>query len=695
MIRLAYVLLLACAQLAVQAQDVQAQDPPEHPLAGTWKWQSTNPDGSVSHGFRWYWTDAVVGVHRIGHVTLDAETLKPTLGWSVFESTRKDGIGDRLWVDSQGRLGQATAKYKDQSSQVTFLGSSASGPVSGILETTWNEAKDTFREEARELVGFGPASRDTWPILEAHRIDYNPMEKGEMVSLGDERAILDPRFEDLHGKWESVDKEGHVNLSINFFPWDLGTSLIERFVFFDKDENPGGAGYNITRKDPVSGQWVIYSIGANGFSQIGGWDFIDGATTGQRQRENRLVRSFLSENEIHAWWQGKENGQYVDRGTGYILKRKKRDSSNSDSTEKAKKRSFYQRSQDANRFKGFIKIDFKVVEEKNIDSYLAAEKDWKSLHEQIMREGGLLHWHLAEIVGAKPGEPNYATVQVYASMEDLQNGSVWDRLDYSDVGGRQSLRDRTWPFVKSAGSDTYQAIDQYWAPDSGDLEIDRINMGYMTVKDGKAQAYVNAERTMAKPFWNVVSKLDPSFGGWAVHRLVESSRDQINHHYAAVHFKERASLPDRKTWQSNFQTASEMLNKPAVDWDSLRTMQGGPKFQIILKADSALHPVRQEWEKLKGSWKASNEDGSYRIKRVSYGTEQLELYDVEGKLTDTFIVPMRVEVRGGLNHFYAYHPNGTYHSIYKIENGKWYEQRRGIWRDGNGRPDAFIVYDRL
>ena len=114
-----------------------------------------------------------------------------------------------------------------------------------------------------------------------------------------------------------------------------------------------------------------------------------------------------------------------------------------------------------------------------------------------------------------------------------------------------------------------------------------------------------------------------------------------------------------------------------------------------MRTDRNLHPVRMEWNKLKGAWKHTYEDGSYRIKRISWGTEQLEHYDAKGSLTGKGVVPMRIEVKGGLNHFYAFHPNGTYHSIYKIHDGKWYEQFRGIWREGNATPDAFLVYERL
>jgi len=56
---------------------------------------------------------------------------------------------------------------------------------------------------------------------------------------------------------------------------------------------------------------------------------------------------------------------------------------------------------------------------------------------------------------------------------------------------------------------------------------------------------------------------------------------------------------------------------------------------------------------------------------------------------------MKVEVKNGLTHFYSYHANGTYHSIYKVAENKWYEQRRGVWYNGNGEPNQFIVYDKI
>jgi hypothetical protein len=180
-----------------------------------------------------------------------------------------------------------------------------------------------------------------------------------------------------------------------------------------------------------------------------------------------------------------------------------------------------------------------------------------------------------------------------------------------------------------------------------------------------------------------------------MHRLVESSRAGVNHDYITLHFKTKKRLPDQETWQSNTQLAMGMLNKPQVDWNRLREMQGGPQYEIVLKANPEFHPVKNEWKKLVGNWKHTHENGNYRIKRITPHTEQLEMYKADGTLIGKGIFPMKIEVKGGLNHFYSFKPSRTYHSIYKVADGKWYEQMRGIWRDANGKPDTFLVYEKL
>jgi hypothetical protein len=38
---------------------------------------------------------------------------------------------------------------------------------------------------------------------------------------------------------------------------------------------------------------------------------------------------------------------------------------------------------------------------------------------------------------------------------------------------------------------------------------------------------------------------------------------------------------------------------------------------------------------------------------------------------------------------------GSYTSIYKVHEGKWYEQLRGIFANSEQPPNAFLIYDRI
>ena len=57
---------------------------------------------------------------------------------------------------------------------------------------------------------------------------------------------------------------------------------------------------------------------------------------------------------------------------------------------------------------------------------------------------------------------------------------------------------------------------------------------------------------------------------------------------------------------------------------------------------------------------------------------------------------MKLDRHNGLNFFTVrIGTPGEYTSIYKVYNGKWYEQLRGIFAEGNGAPDAFLIYERV
>jgi hypothetical protein len=65
-----------------------------------------------------------------------------------------------------------------------------------------------------------------------------------------------------------------------------------------------------------------------------------------------------------------------------------------------------------------------------------------------------------------------------------------------------------------------------------------------------------------------------------------------------------------------------------------------------------------------------------------------------GELIQSGKTPMSIEIKNGVKFFSAHWENGTYTSIFKIHNDKWYEQTKNILSSNSGKPDDFFVYER-
>ena len=114
-----------------------------------------------------------------------------------------------------------------------------------------------------------------------------------------------------------------------------------------------------------------------------------------------------------------------------------------------------------------------------------------------------------------------------------------------------------------------------------------------------------------------------------------------------------------------------------------------------------------EWKNLVGVWKAPQGQG-FRIKRITKGQEVYESYDAQGKLLHKSQLKMQLERHYGINFFRVSNrvtlfpkEQGGKASLasftfpYKVHQGKWYEQKFGIFAGSKGSPSEFYVYERV
>ncbi len=357
---------------------------------------------------------------------------------------------------------------------------------------------------------------------------------------------------------------------------------------------------------------------------------------------------------------------------------------------------FADREKSASRPYTYLVFGYMSVPEGKDEEYLAIESEWREIHNLRCQAGQQSFWGLMKLNSSANSKYQYVTIQGYNSLDDSVRPINWWRLQQlkGEEIDHEDLMERTKKARELLYSETYQTIGHQGFTDG---TADRLNIGHFRSADGRESEYVDAEIEIAGPTFQKAIDADPAFHMWALNRLVSTTKKSRNHNYQIIHVIDTSKQPktdeERKSIQDKRRAIfSDDTNN--TDWDSLRTHVGGGRMTLILKSSGEANPENAEWQKLQGTWKHVREDGSYRIKKISMGLEVLEGYEADGSLKFKYEVPMRIEVRQGINHFYVYHPKGTYHSVYKVHDGKWYEQGRGIFRNTKSAPDKFLIYEK-
>jgi hypothetical protein len=352
----------------------------------------------------------------------------------------------------------------------------------------------------------------------------------------------------------------------------------------------------------------------------------------------------------------------------------------------------------AKRPYNFIQLGYMSVPEGGEDEYLAVEAEWMKIHEARCRRGNLLFWGLLKVGNPKGMGCQYVTIQGFNSFDDSRRPLRWWAIR-RELGGEldeKALMQRTMAARKMLYTETYEIVDFEGAATP---EIDVARFGYFQPIEGREEEYVDAEKELAAPYFRRVMEINPALKMWGLTRLVNTTASARSHQYRIFHLLDSTKMPSTDEEKAQLDQKTQALQDDSSDntkWNELRKGVSGGQLKWVMKTSAEINPVNAEWEKLKGAWKCVRSDGSYRIKRIEPYQETLEVYDASGELKNTNVIPMRIEIKDGVNHFYTFYPQGTYHSVYKVHDGQWYEQGRGIFRaTSKNAPDNFLIYDRI
>jgi hypothetical protein len=363
--------------------------------------------------------------------------------------------------------------------------------------------------------------------------------------------------------------------------------------------------------------------------------------------------------------------------------------------------SFVQRMKLAQKPFSFLAVDYMDVTDGKEKLYLEVEAAWQKIHEKMASDGKILSWGIAK---ARKNKFNYE----YVTWKLLRSRGALDSLyDMDAIKQRMGedefdeLMAKTTESRKIVGSELMELEDYTLLPLSGSgQKVDPKNllfhMDYMIPAEGQEQEYAEMEKKIFQPRHQKAAELNPRFQFWRLLRKVSHSGNGNKASYRTVNVfrKDVEPLSDKETEKVNSQIPALPDGLTFDEVMKLRKMER-VTFDVIYMLDSSASAETREWQKLEGSWKHTNKNGSYRIKRISPYREVLENYSKDGIKQGHNVSPMKIEIKNGLRFFYSIHPNGTWRSIYHIKDGKWYEQLRGIFGETNAKPNDFLIYEKI
>ena len=362
--------------------------------------------------------------------------------------------------------------------------------------------------------------------------------------------------------------------------------------------------------------------------------------------------------------------------------------------------SFVQRMKLAQKPYSFLAVDYMDVADGKEKLYLEVEAAWKKIHERMASDGKILSWGLAK---ARKNKFDYE----YVTWKLLRSRGALDSLyDMDAIKQRMGaakfddLMAKTNESRKIVGSELMELEDYTLVPLSGsEQKVDPKNllfhMDYMTPAEGQEQEYAEMEKSFFQPRHQKVAELNPKFQFWRLLRKISHSGNSNKASYRTVNVfrKDVEPLSDKEAEKVN----SQIPPLPdGLTFDEVMKMRKMERvtFDVIFMLDPSASAEAKAWKELSGTWTATNKNGSYRTKIISPYTEQFKMINPSGELIQSGKTPMSIEIKNGVKFFSAHWENGTYTSIFKIHNDKWYEQTKNILSSNSGKPDDFFVYER-
>ena len=288
-------------------------------IQGVWQ----NQDGYMVR-----WEDERTGIFHEAFLRIDSVNKNVTEMWEAFIAKPNDqGVSKRMFVTANGGFGHAMQAFDGKDFHLSWT---APGGGSGYHHAKLSN--DGLEMHSVKGLAIGPLGFKEQSELKSE--PYTRLTSGHEQAwktirsmIGDDqlnfpdKPFFEPRFQGLLGKWTGTLPDNGGTVDTLFRRTALGSFMVESFTISQEDGAITNAGINLSGKDTQNGSIISWTGNDAGFSQTGGWDFIDENVTGQRQGNRRFIRHIRADDTIEVHMEEKVNGSY-ERIEGNITLKK-------------------------------------------------------------------------------------------------------------------------------------------------------------------------------------------------------------------------------------------------------------------------------------------------------------------------------------------------------------------------------------
>lgn len=201
-----------------------------------------------------------------------------------------------------------------------------------------------------------------------------------------------------------------------------------------------------------------------------------------------------------------------------------------------------------------VQFDFFKVQDQNISAFLAAEKDWKKVHEERVKTGKVYAWMLFEVILPSGSQvtSNYVTVTLYRSYADVETlvadmgaafGKAFPNVNVSEKFAKaNTLRDR----VKT---DFQHNTNGYWIGNAQRIaDFKYANIAMWKVEEANEGAFEEQFK-----YWDKVLIARTEMGldvGWQYGKIIRShgSSDPVSAYLAHFYADFKQSDTEIGNW---------------------------------------------------------------------------------------------------------------------------------------------------